>query len=186
MLLVVFIALALFFLWIISLGLRKWFKNHLVFSLIVLLILVSCGYLFKHTVLTGLAEEPFSWSQGISIWPTEIIRVIAFILSWIFLLNAKESLRQSDAHLAAEFSLEAPPRQPWHRFISKGKKFCPQSVQSENGKILINDLWKSYRDYNSGDFQLLRVLCITGLYFALPIIVFILFRPTRCAGARIL
>jgi hypothetical protein len=173
-LLITFLALAIFFVWVISLGFRKWLKNHLVFFLILLLLLTSCGYLFNHFVLDRLSEEPFSWSQGISIWPTEIIRLLALILTWVFFVNAKDSIRQSDTHLAAEFSLEAPPRQPCYRFISKGNKFCPPSVQPENGKILINDLWERYQAYNSGGFQRLRVLFITAVYFALPNILFFL------------
>ena len=42
-------------------------------------------------------EEPFSWTDGVSIWPTEALRFIAMCLSLFFLFKARaDSVRNID------------------------------------------------------------------------------------------
>ena len=125
MLIIAFIALTISLFWIISLGFRKWVAHHLIFSLMLLLTLLYIGYLFYSHILSYPSEEPFSLTKGISIWPTEIIRLMALIFTCIFFLNAKESIRQSDDQLGAEFSLDVPPPRFGIVLSAKVTKFPP-------------------------------------------------------------
>lgn len=47
--------------------------------------------------------EPFAWFQGISIWPTEILRVISMLLCVYFLVLIRRSLLASRSGITAEF-----------------------------------------------------------------------------------
>ena len=49
--------------------------------------------------------EPFSLREGISIWPTEILRLVSFFLCWFFLIKARHDLRTNDGLLGGEFQL---------------------------------------------------------------------------------
>jgi hypothetical protein len=51
------------------------------------------------------AGEPFYWLEGVSIWPTEVFRVIAAGLSVFFLYNAVGALRRSRDQLTESVSL---------------------------------------------------------------------------------
>ena len=50
-------------------------------------------------------EEPFALLSGISIWPAEALRLLAFILSLHFVGRAINRLKQNDLALAEEFEL---------------------------------------------------------------------------------
>ena len=50
------------------------------------------------------AGEPFYWFEGVSIWPTEVFRVIAAGLSLVFLYNAVGALRRSQDQLTGNVS----------------------------------------------------------------------------------
>jgi len=47
------------------------------------------------------AGEPFYWFEGVSIWPTEVFRMVAAGLSLVFLYNAVGALRRSRDQLTA-------------------------------------------------------------------------------------
>jgi hypothetical protein len=66
-------------------SIKQFFTNQLTISLLVIIFLIILSALFlNHFILNHSSEEPLSFTEGISIWPTEIIRSIALILSWIF------------------------------------------------------------------------------------------------------
>lgn len=55
--------------------------------------------------LTIINLEPLSFTEGISIWPTEMIRVLAITLSALFLFAGKCDLEKNQKHLEIEFEL---------------------------------------------------------------------------------
>jgi len=42
------------------------------------------------------AGEPFAWFEGVSVWPTEWLRMLAVVLALIFLVASFRSLREND------------------------------------------------------------------------------------------
>ena len=48
------------------------------------------------------AGEPFYWVEGVSIWPTEVFRVIAAALSLSFLYRAVGALRRNRVRITDE------------------------------------------------------------------------------------
>ncbi len=53
-------------------------------------------------------EEPFSLTEGISVWPTELIRIFAFCLAVGFLNQARRDLREDREALSGRFHLPEP------------------------------------------------------------------------------
>lgn len=49
------------------------------------------------------ADEPFSWFDGVSIWPTEALRLFATLLSMFFLFKAWADLAANTTDLSAKF-----------------------------------------------------------------------------------
>ena len=48
-------------------------------------------------------DEPFSWSDGISIWPTELLRVLAGLLCVWFMIKARTDLAENTTKLTHSF-----------------------------------------------------------------------------------
>ena len=90
-------------------------RNHLTI-LVVGLCSVAAGLAFW--ILDGPAVlvahhdegEPFSWTNGISIWPTEILRLLATILCVIFFMKASRDLVINEDRIAEEFCFTAKHR----------------------------------------------------------------------------
>lgn len=72
---------------------------------LLILLLISSYIFFQYKILNSPTEEPFSLGQGVSVCPTNIIRFVALMLSWIFLFTAKASIEKNAYELAIEFRL---------------------------------------------------------------------------------
>ncbi len=70
-------------------------------------ILTYLGSFFVFYRELGLGDkgEPFYWNEGISVWPSEIIRLFAGILTCLFLTNAITSVMQSGREITSKFNL---------------------------------------------------------------------------------
>jgi hypothetical protein len=67
--------------------------------------------------------EPFSWIQGVSIWPSEFLRALAFALSIFLLLRGRAQLAATADMLQRRYGLSAPetsPTQPLSRRVTHG------------------------------------------------------------------
>jgi hypothetical protein len=69
----------------------------------------TSDYLTKLDQIAAVAEEPLAFFSGISIWPTEMLRLIAFMLAIFFMFKASFDLRANAKKIEAEFSF-APLR----------------------------------------------------------------------------
>ncbi|MBS0163968.1 MAG: hypothetical protein JSS48_15545 [Nitrospira sp.] len=95
-------------------------------------------------------EEPFSWTDGVSIWPTEALRFIAMCLSLFFLFKARaDSVRNID-ELTKSFSLGLPSDPKVAGWRDRMKGFWSDlnwmfhgSKQDHPGDL--KDLWMRYR-----------------------------------------
>ncbi|MBI4002482.1 MAG: hypothetical protein HY348_11950 [Nitrospira defluvii] len=70
----------------------------LVFLVLCLFILWSGVHGFDYE-----GDEPFSWSDGVSIWPTELLRLMAGLLSICFMLKARADLADNTQALTSRF-----------------------------------------------------------------------------------
>ncbi|MDP9131979.1 MAG: hypothetical protein M3M98_02450, partial [Nitrospirota bacterium] len=77
-------------------------RNKLVFTFVLGIVMVG---LLWWAMSDGAAGEPFSVTQGISVWPTTFIRLIACTLCMVFLWYASKRLRENDHTLTGRFGL---------------------------------------------------------------------------------
>jgi hypothetical protein len=117
------ILLLLLIVWFMSMRvqieLKRWmefFSRNPEIALLALLSLVLIIILFDKfdkTILQNPSEEPFSLFEGVSIWPTAILRLAAAVLSLSFFVTSVSRLRRSDRRLAQEFfGLDSDPAKP--------------------------------------------------------------------------
>ncbi|MEY3788179.1 MAG: hypothetical protein RLZ75_2386, partial [Pseudomonadota bacterium] len=79
-----------------------------VIELIALLPLLVMGFYYvwgDTSSLFGESGEPFFWNAGISIWPTELIRLFAGLLACLFIANAITAVKQNNKQLKKRFHL---------------------------------------------------------------------------------
>jgi hypothetical protein len=139
---------------------RKIHWGRVVLAIFVLAVFAALGWciLENHCSPTG---EPFSWNEGISIWPSEIVCAFAAMLSALFFVKARLDLLANKQELRDKFSLRPAfergdvkkewrqhlerfeqrlKRQvPWHRWlfirlkwISIHKWECPSEASGAN------------------------------------------------------
>jgi hypothetical protein len=130
----------------------------------------------------GAGGEPFSFTQGISVWPTTLIRLLACILCGIFFYYSSIRLRENDRALALKFGL----------FPSKARAAIPCSplgIHSwrphAGGSALATDLWLEYQTLGRWTHRLIRIVPQTLCYGALGWLLMNLFgAPTMpCRGS---
>jgi hypothetical protein len=187
---IAFVIIVLIFLWVISRGFRtgheaQWRKG-LLLALVAFLILLY--YLFQRVILASPSEEPFSLTAGISVWPTELIRLVALCCSGYFFIKAAENLRQNDRELAGEFDFrpfvrtsngDYHPRYTigslWATLMNYFWFWSPKEAVARNFNV--NDRWENYQQRGTLGLQVLRVLGIMVLYLPLAGIVVRFFGP---------
>ena len=134
--------------------------------------------------------EPFSLLGGISLWPTEIIRLSALVLSGAFIVKATYDFKRNDLELEKEFALvKASPDEaavpvsgwvgefPWRLagfirelFSWKGLRdtLLISSMQANKGQsVNARALWNGYKVFGRAPHRcrryLLGALCYTAI-----------------------
>lgn len=80
-------------------------EYRILFGGLLVAIVTFTAYVGRH--MPRPLDEPFSWFEGISVWPTEILRVITIVLTLFFIYHGVKKLSRGDAHTAKLFRL------PW-------------------------------------------------------------------------
>ncbi len=130
----------------------------------------------------GPAGEPFSLTQGVSVWPTTVIRLLACALCGIFFYYSSMRLRENDRALAMRFAL----------LPSKTASMIPCSLLGihywrphPGGAALATDLWQEYQTLGRWKHRLSRIVPQTLCYGVLGWLLMRLFgSPTMpCRGS---
>ncbi len=107
-------------------------RKPLIIAVLVFLLGTAICASFYWFILTNPGEEPFSLFEGISIWPTELLRVLAFVLSLCFLRKSGNALRKNREEIEGEFCCrsepeidgsESPPGTDCHEEVSTWNAF---------------------------------------------------------------
>ena len=180
--LVFFVLLVLIFGWVISSGFRIRFPQawRQVLPLMLGILFFLLYYLFQHYILAKPGEEPFSLTEGVSIWPTEIFRLIALVCSWFFFITSVQHLRQNDRELAVEYDFRLLPHKndddsrPWYYRLRLWtslltRLWSPRLTATR--KFNVNNLWAEYHRSSALGLQVLRVIGIMILYIPIANIV---------------
>ena len=110
--------------------------------------------------------EPFYWLEGVSLWPTEILRGLATLLALIFLVKTWRDLQSNFNGMGERygFGSQAEEVRPegWRRYFT-----TMQWVLSPRGRRPeehVGNLWHLYREAGSGWHRLPRILLLALVY----------------------
>lgn len=132
---------------------RRWGGGLPLGSLLIGLIVAG---LLGSAMLDGTGGEPFSFTDGISVWPTTSLRLFAFVLCVIFFTHSWWRLWESDRTLMRRFRLSRlkanipRPSRSWigiHRWL-------PNS----SGKADARNLWHEYHRLGAWQERVRRVV----------------------------
>ncbi|MBU0910834.1 MAG: hypothetical protein KJ717_14795, partial [Proteobacteria bacterium] len=168
-------------------------RMYLAFAIAAGLLVFIC-WLYYLIHLPG--EEPFSWDEGLSIWPSEILRLIAAFLSFYFLMYSSAALRTNSGKIAVDFGLaaaqvdadEVSPAKDnacakglWSRVTGVVNHFCDTvnynwDVQKQGNGVNMADLWNEYLRRDSLRYRIIRLAPIIFFYIILCILIFWMFK----------
>jgi hypothetical protein len=87
--------------------------------------------------------EPWALAQGISIWPTEALRLLAACLAVWFLLRARAARKASDREIQRQFALTRPLTW-WPALVNAGT--YPRALVWPGRALMNLNLWNVYAD----------------------------------------
>lgn len=112
--------------------------------------------------------EPFYWLEGVSLWPTEILRGFATLLALIFLIKAWRDLKSNLEGMTERYGFASQTQEVstewWRRYLTTAQwVLSPRGRRSEEQ---VDSLWSLYREAGSGLYRLPRVLLLVAVYGA--------------------
>jgi hypothetical protein len=110
-------------------------------------------------------EEPLVFFSGISIWPTEMVRLIAFVLAIFFMFKASFDLRANAKMIEAEFSFGPLPLTAF-RWRDLGIGFEHWQMKQPSGTSLFSaeEAWHTYLCRNKFWPRFIRIGILFALY----------------------
>jgi hypothetical protein len=110
-------------------------------------------------------EEPLAFFSGISIWPTEMIRLIAFMLAIFFMFKASFDLRANAKQIEAEFAF-APLSLPAFQWRDLGIGFEQWQMQEppRTSRFSAEEAWYAYLCRSKFWPRFIRIGILFALY----------------------
>ena len=110
--------------------------------------------------------EPFYWLEGVSLWPTEILRGLATLLALGFLVKAWRDLRSNLEEMTVRYGfasqVESDRSEWWRRYLTTAQwVLSPRGRHSEEH---VGDLWSFYREAGSARHRFPRMLLLVTGY----------------------
>lgn len=108
-------------------------------------------------------DEPFSWSDGVSLWPTELLRLFVVLLCLYFLFKARADLVNNTEDLTKRFSLATQPttagkQRFWHELKGFGHNldWMFHGSQQVHSHTAI-ELWTQYCQAHTCTQRVIRI-----------------------------
>jgi hypothetical protein len=109
-------------------------------------------------------EEPLTFFSGISIWPTEMLRLIALMLAIFFMFKASFDLRANARRIEAEFSFAPLPLTPFRwRDLGIGFEHWQMKQPAGASRFSAEEAWHAYLCRNKFWPRFIRI----GILFVL-------------------
>lgn len=168
---------------LINSELWQWAQSRWVQGAVVGLVLIVCLLLglLCWAMSDRTAGEPFSLTDGISVWPTTCLRLLAFLLCLLFLGHSWRRLRDNEMQLSRRFRF-LRPREPLS--IQTGSPvgihhWRPQPMGDAEAAVL----WGEYLALGSWKERLVRIvpqsLCYVGFGALLMVLFGVPVMPCR-------
>jgi len=110
-------------------------------------------------------EEPLAFFSGISIWPTEMLRLIAFMLAIFFMFKASFDLRANAKKIEAEFSFAPLPLTQFRwRHLGIGFEHWQMKEPPRTSRFPAEEAWHAYLCRSKFWPRLIRIGVLFGLY----------------------
>ena len=143
-------------------------------------------------VSDGAALEPLKFFAGISIWPSEMVRLIALLLAVHFLIKAHVDLESNEKMLVPRFRLPGLAKGPWQwqnwnwaklwRGLHRWHKEHPDWIK-EDAQFTVKEAWIAYLRRNQAWPRSFRIGVLVAIYIVFALGVFGLF-PQPIVPAR--
>jgi hypothetical protein len=137
--------------------------------LALLLTVVLCAIIYySHTDPDG---EPMEWLEGVSAWPTELLRWAASLLSLFFIAEAFRKLQKRNHGIETDYQLKAAAAEDdpsrWRRLGRELWAPFEMWLHWLPGDPILQKEWDNFSRYSNGWRRLLRCLLIGALYLLL-------------------
>src|SRR5436190_2727842 len=133
-------------------------------------------------------QEPLAFFSGISIWPSEMLRMVAFMLAIFFMFKASFDLHANAKKIEAEFSFAPLPltRFRW-RDLGIGFEHWQMKEPPRTSRFSAEEAWHAYLCRNKFWPRFIRIGVLFALYFLFSFVIYKLFppppAPARCEMA---
>jgi len=135
----------------------------------------------------GTADEPLAFFSGISIWPSEMLRLIALLLAVHFMIRASVDLGANEREVTRRFFPGSPPSEKWHwRNPRLGLRRWQKEHPDWGGAdtpFSAKDAWFAYLVRNQFWPRFIRIGTLFVIYFCFSVAVSRLF-PHPVTPAR--
>src|SRR5206468_8510872 len=102
-------------------------------------------YLTKLHEIAAVAEEPLAFFAGISIWPTETLRLIAFMLAIFFMFKASFDLRANAKKIEGELAFAPLRLTPFRcRDLGIGFEHWQMKEPPRTSRFPAEEAWQAY------------------------------------------
>jgi hypothetical protein len=135
---------------------------------------------------SAASAEPLAFFSGISIWPSEMLRLIAVMLAIHFMIKAGIDMRKNARELEERFCLKPLARKSFDwRDIGIGLDLRRRLVArgGEEPKFSAQQAWQTYLLRNQFWARFIRIGVLFTLYFVFALCIFHLF-PRASVPAR--
>ena len=123
-------------------------------------------------------QEPLAFFSGISIWPSEMLRMVAFMLAIFFMFKASFDLHANAKKIEAEFSFAPLPltRFRW-RDLGIGFEHWQMKEPPRTSRFSAEEAWHAYLCRNKFWPRFIRIGVLFALYFLFSFVIYKLFPP---------
>ena len=111
--------------------------------------------------------EPFALADGVSIWPTAILRVLAACLAVYFIIRHRRLVRENESDLEIAYCLGDGKTTPTKRRITRWQRLLwvlEQEWPAKTDPVEVKPLWEEFRRRGTRTARGTRVLLMTVLY----------------------
>jgi hypothetical protein len=128
---------------------------------------------FNEFLLDGILQhhdggEPFYWLEGVSIWPTELLRALATLLAIGFLIKAWRDLRSNSEEMTDHYGFGVPEEtgqaEGWRQYLTMAQWVL--SPRGEQNSDQVDALWERYRKAGSRRHRIPRLFLLAVIYAA--------------------
>ena len=118
--------------------------------------------------------EPFAWFEGVSLWPTEIIRVVAILTAVVLIIRVFRTLKRASRTIEGEF-FEVVSRESTDTGRNGGwlESVFGLSMRDDDDRsdIETEALWRRYRHRTAPRQRFWRILLLLALFDGIALVI---------------